>query len=71
MFYMSSFHKERVEKSYFSTQSRIWRKKMKNVYIVDSVRTAIGKMGGTIKDVPVDFLGAKVIEEIVNRTGIE
>lgn len=43
---------------------------MKNVYIVDSVRTAIGKMGGTIKDVPVDFLGAKVIEEIVNRTGI-
>ena len=44
---------------------------MKEVYIVDSVRTAIGKMGGTIKDVPVDFLGAKVIEEIVIRTGIE
>lgn len=44
---------------------------MKEVYIVDSVRTAIGKMGGTIKDVPVDFLAAKVIEEIVIRTGIE
>ena len=44
---------------------------MKEVYIVDSVRTAIGKMGGTIKDIPVDFLGAKVIEEIVIRTGIE
>ncbi len=44
---------------------------MKEVYIVDSVRTAIGKMGGTIKDVPADFLGAKVIEEIVIRTGIE
>lgn len=44
---------------------------MKEVYIVDSVRTAIGKMGGTIKDVPVDFLGAKVIEEIVSRTRID
>ncbi|WP_078408949.1 thiolase family protein [Priestia abyssalis] len=44
---------------------------MKPVYIVDSVRTAVGKMGGTLKDVPVDFLAAKVIEEIVGRTGIE
>ncbi|MFE5430319.1 thiolase family protein [Peribacillus simplex] len=44
---------------------------MKSVYIVDSVRTAVGKMGGTLKDVPVDFLAAKVIEEIVGRTGIE
>ena len=44
---------------------------MKSVYIVDSVRTAIGKMGGTLKDVQPDFLVAKVIEEIVRRVGIE
>jgi acetyl-CoA C-acetyltransferase len=43
---------------------------MKSVYIVDSVRTAVGKMGGTLKDVPADFLAAKVIEEIVMRVGI-
>src|SRR5213076_520684 len=44
---------------------------MKSVYIVGSVRTAIGKMGGTLKDVPADFLAAKVIEEIVTRVGID
>ncbi|WP_260288628.1 thiolase family protein [Peribacillus aracenensis] len=44
---------------------------MKSVYILDSVRTAVGKMGGTLKDVPVDYLAAKVIEEIVGRTEIE
>ena len=44
---------------------------MKPVYVVETVRTAIGKMGGTIKDVPSDFLGAKVIEEIVTRTNID
>lgn len=44
---------------------------MKPVYIVESVRTAIGKLGGTLKDVPVDYLAAKVIEELVERTGID
>jgi acetyl-CoA C-acetyltransferase len=44
---------------------------MKSVYIVDSVRTAIGKMGGTLKAVPADFLAAKVIEEIVTKSGID
>lgn len=44
---------------------------MKNAVIIDSVRTAIGRMGGTLKDVEVDFLAAKVLEEIINRTGID
>lgn len=44
---------------------------MRNVVIVDSVRTAVGRIGGSIKDVQVDFLAAKVIEEIVSRTGVE
>ncbi|MEW9673558.1 acetyl-CoA C-acyltransferase [Ammoniphilus sp. 3BR4] len=44
---------------------------MRNAVIVDSVRTAIGRIGGSVQNVPVDFLAAKVIEEIVTRTAIE
>lgn len=43
---------------------------MKNVLIVDSVRTAVGRIGGSLKDVDVDFLAAKVIEGVINRTGV-
>ena len=44
---------------------------MRNVVIIDAVRTAVGRIGGSLKDVGVDFLAAKVIEEIVSRTGID
>ncbi|WP_019153110.1 thiolase family protein [Robertmurraya massiliosenegalensis] len=44
---------------------------MRDVVIVDSVRTAIGKIGGSLQDVEVDFLAAKVINGIIERTGIE
>ena len=44
---------------------------MKNAVIVDSVRTAIGRIGGSLKEIEVDFLAAKVIDEIILRTGIE
>ena len=44
---------------------------MKNPVIIDSVRTAVGRMGGALKDVEVDYLAAKVINEIVARTGID
>lgn len=44
---------------------------MKPVYVVETVRTAIGKMGGALKDVPSDFLAAKVIEEVVSRANID
>ncbi len=44
---------------------------MKNVVIVDAVRTAVGRIGGSLKDVEVDFLAAKVIDEIVLRTGVD
>ncbi len=44
---------------------------MKNAVIVDSVRTAVGKIGGSLKEIEVDFLAAKVIDEIILRTGIE
>lgn len=44
---------------------------MNQPYIVESVRTAIGRMGGTIKDVPVDHLAENVIREVLNRSHSE
>ncbi|MGE7588388.1 thiolase family protein [Peribacillus sp. NPDC101480] len=44
---------------------------MRNAVIIDSVRTAVGRMGGTLKDVEVDYLAAKVLDEILIRTGID
>lgn len=44
---------------------------MKNVVIVDAVRTAIGKLGGSIGNETVDFLGSHVIEELIRRTEID
>ena len=41
---------------------------MKNAVIVDTVRTAVGRIGGSLKDVEVDFLAAKVIDEVLVRT---
>lgn len=42
---------------------------MKQPVIVESVRTAVGRMGGTLKEELVDFLAAKVIREVIDRTG--
>jgi len=36
-----------------------------NIVIVSGVRTAIGKFGGALKDIPVQKLGAIVIREAV------
>ncbi|RNF39833.1 thiolase family protein [Planococcus salinus] len=44
---------------------------MKNVVIVDTVRTAIGKLGGSIGNETVDLLGAHVIEELIRRTELD
>lgn len=44
---------------------------MKNVVIVDSVRTAIGKLGGAMKDVTADYLGEYVIRELLERTQVD
>lgn len=41
--------------------------KLNNPVIVESVRTAIGKMGGALKDELVDYLSAKVIGEVLTR----
>src|SRR5690625_492158 len=46
---------------------------MQQPVIVETVRTAVGRMGGTLKDELVDFLAATVIKEVMSRTveGIE
>ncbi|MFL0506497.1 thiolase family protein [Ureibacillus sp. 179-F W5.1 NHS] len=44
---------------------------MKEVVIIDGVRTAIGKLGGSLKNETADFLAEKVISALVERTGID
>jgi acetyl-CoA C-acetyltransferase len=44
---------------------------MEDVVIVDAVRTAIGKFGGTLAGVPATQLGARVITALLERTGVD
>ncbi|GER67423.1 acetyl-CoA acetyltransferase [Weizmannia acidilactici] len=44
---------------------------MRSVVIVDAVRTAVGRMGGSLKNEEADFLAAEVIREVTSRTGLE
>ena len=44
---------------------------MKDVYVVNCCRTAIGSFGGSLKDVPAADLGAAVIKEALNRAGVK
>lgn len=40
---------------------------MNDAYIIDAVRTPIGKIGGAFKSVPADHLAAHVIEQLLAR----
>jgi acetyl-CoA C-acetyltransferase len=44
---------------------------MEDVVIVDAVRTAIGKFGGTLAEIPAHQLGARVIAALLKRTGVD
>ncbi len=44
---------------------------MSKAVIIDSVRTAIGKLGGSLKNMEADYLGADVLNEIIRRTSID
>lgn len=44
---------------------------MSESFIVESVRTAIGRMGGSLKDITVDHLAEKVIRELMERVNTE
>lgn len=44
---------------------------MREVVLVGACRTAVGKFGGSLKNIPAVELGAVVIREALNRTGIK
>ncbi len=44
---------------------------MKEVVIVDAVRTPVGSFGGALKDVSAVDLGTIVVKELIKRTGID
>lgn len=44
---------------------------MKSVYIVEPLRTPVGKYGGALRSVRPDDLAAHAIRELVTRTGID
>ena len=44
---------------------------MREVVIVDSVRTPIGALGGSMKDLPADVLAAEVIKELLRRSKLD
>ncbi|TRD21699.1 acetyl-CoA C-acetyltransferase [Palleronia caenipelagi] len=44
---------------------------MTNVVIASAARTAVGSFGGTLADTPAHDLGAKVLEEICARAGVD
>jgi acetyl-CoA C-acetyltransferase len=43
---------------------------MKEIYVVNCCRTAIGSFGGSLKDTPAVELGATVIKEALKRAGV-
>ena len=43
---------------------------MRNAVIIDSVRTAVGKMGETLKNEEVDYLAAATMNGLMERTGL-
>lgn len=43
---------------------------MAEIVIVSAVRTAVGKFGGTLANVPAEKLGAVVIKEALSRAGV-
>ncbi len=44
---------------------------MREVYVISSCRTAVGKFGGSLKDVPAADLGAAVIAEALKRGNVK
>ena len=44
---------------------------MKDLYVVNCCRTAIGSFGGSLKNTPAPELGAIVVKEALNRAGVK
>lgn len=44
---------------------------MKEVYVVNCCRTAVGSFGGSLKNTPAADLGAVVVKEVLTRSGVK
>jgi acetyl-CoA C-acetyltransferase len=44
---------------------------MRDIYLVNCCRTAVGSMGGSLKDTPAPEMGAIVIKEALKRAGVD
>ena len=44
---------------------------MKEIYITSAVRTALGSLGKTLKSIPAETLGSKVITEAIKKSNIK
>ena len=44
---------------------------MKDIYVVNCCRTAIGSFGGSLKDTPATEMGAIVMKEALARAGVK
>ena len=44
---------------------------MKDIYVVNCCRTAVGSFGGSLKDTPAADLGAVVVKEAISRAGVK
>ena len=44
---------------------------MRDIYVVNCCRTAVGSFGGSLKDTPAPELGAIVVKEALNRAGVK
>ena len=44
---------------------------MRDIYVVNCCRTAVGSFGGSLKDTPATDLGAIVVKEALNRAGVK
>jgi acetyl-CoA C-acetyltransferase len=52
-------------------ETNLWEETiMKDLYVVNCCRTAIGSFGGSLKDVPATELGAVVVKEVLKRAGL-
>ena len=44
---------------------------MDKVYITSALRTAVGSLGKTLKNIPADILGSAVISEVINKSNLK
>lgn len=44
---------------------------MKDIYVVNCCRTAVGSFGGALKDIPAAKMGAVVVKEALSRAGVK